>query len=261
MLTIWLRPERIIAQYQYGAGEVYFKASGDIARQVLTGPSYNDFIKYGDVMGFNVGLYYNPVGAINSLKNDYSSSKHGLQNPLFSSATLLASTNNQPGPTAPAPKAGSEFLSHLSPLIGVQLIGKGGKYSDRFGTSTTHMTYLEIPVYVLYNQKLPDGKGLLFGGLGFYLAYGLWGTLKFDDPGGKSSFSAFDKLNGYKRFDAGLAFMGGYKLPQGLSLSLEYELGLTSIDPVAGSDKTRNRVLSLNVGYPLKKLTTLLKKK
>ncbi len=50
-------------------------------------------------------------------------------------------------------------------------------------------------------------------------------------------------------------------MPQGLRLSLVHELDLTSIDPVKGADKTRNRVLSLNVGYPLKKLAQHFRKK
>ena len=261
VLLIWLLPTIGWGQGQYGVSQVYMQASLDVARQILTGPSYEDYKSNYNTFGFNVGLYYNPFRAKEELQEDYHLPTNSLRYSPLNPASLLASIDRRPGPTAPDPKAGSEFLRHLSPLVGVQLIGKGGKYSDRFGTSTTHMTYLEIPAYVIYTHNLPEGKGQLFGGLGFYLAYGLWGTLKFDDPGGKSSFSAFDKANGYKRFDAGLNFMAGYQLPEGLRLSLVHELGLISIDPVAGSDKTKNRVWSLNVGYPLKKLTTLIKKK
>ncbi len=38
------------------------------------------------------------------------------------------------------------------------------------------------------------------------------GTLTFNGTGGKQSFSAFDELNGYNRFDAGLNFVAGYEL-------------------------------------------------
>lgn len=261
VLTVCLHPELSRGQGQYGLSDVYTQASLDVARLSLTGPSYENFKANYNTYGFNAGLYLNPIGAGRRLRDDYNLPDNSLRNARL--APLLASIKNQPGPTAPDPKAGSEFLSHLSPLIGIQLIGKGGKYSDRFGTSTTHMTYLEIPVYVLYSHLLPEGKGRLFGGLGFYLAYGLWGKSSYvDGTGATGSFGAFDiNGGGYKRFDTGLNFMAGYQLPQGLRLSLVHELGLTSIDPVARADKTKNRVWSLNVGYPLKKLTDRLQKK
>ncbi|GAB2604101.1 porin family protein [Spirosoma areae] len=261
LLTVWLHPKRVEAQYQNGLSQAYLQGSLDVAKQILTGPSYEDFKANYNTYGFNVGLYFNPFRASEELRDDYHLPDRSLRNSPLNSATLLASIDRKPGPMVPDPKASSSFLRHLSPLVGIQLIGKGGKYSDRFGTSITHMTYLEIPIYAIYTYMLPEDKGRLFGGLGFYVAYGLWGTLKFDDPRGTESFSAFDKFNGYKRFDAGLNFMAGYELPQRLRLSIVHELGVTSIDPVAGSDKTRNSVWSLNVGYPLKKLVALTRKK
>ncbi|WP_020607639.1 porin family protein [Spirosoma spitsbergense] len=237
----------------------FLQASIDLVRQKLSGPSYQgDAPKPGDVLVLNLALKYHNQALVDQIINYYQSGSHNSLNPA-DPATLLAVNTTQPGPTTPPEK--ERFVRHLSLLYGIQLIGKGGKYSDRFGTSTARMTYLEIPAYVLYNHKLPEGKGRLFGGVGFYLGYGLWGTLKYDEPGGQESFSAFDKLNGYKRFDAGLGFTGGYQLPQGLSLSLEYELGLVNIDPARGDDKTRNRALSLNVAYPLKKLVDNFRKK
>jgi len=262
LLTVWVGLNRTEAQYQNGLSEAYLQGSLDVAKQILTGPSYEDFKANYNTFGFNAALYRNPFRAKRILKDDYDVLKRRSRHSPPDLATLLASADNIAGPTAPDPKTGFSFLSHLSPLVGIQLIGKGGKYSDGFGTSTTHMTYLELPVYALYTHQLPKDKGQLIGGVGFYLAYGLWGTSRYTDArgGNAESYPAFDKLSGYKRFDAGLNFMVGYQLPQGLRLSLVHELGLTSIDPVAGSDKTKNRVLSLNVGYPLATLINTFRK-
>lgn len=258
LLTAFLRPEFSWGQgFANGLSEAYLQASLDVAKQLLTGPSYEDFKANYNTYGFNVGFYYRPLGFKHELQEDYGLPETRVAPHL---STLLASNNNLPGPTAPDPKVAS-FLSHVYPLIGIQLIGKGGSYSDRFGKSTTHLTYLEIPLYAMYGYKLPDGKGRVFGGLGFYFAYGLWGKTSYNDRTGNSSIGAFDKKSGgLRRFDAGLNFQGGYQLPQGLRLSLVYELGLVNLDPVSKVDKTFNRVFSLNVGYPLNKLVSKFKK-
>ncbi len=238
--------------------KITIKASLDIAKQYLSGPSYDKFAKSEDVLTFNALMMLNPLDAFGFLEYGYAA-RHKNVPPNFS--TLLASTANQPGPTVPDPKVTS-VLSHVYPLIGIQIIGKGGKYNDGFGTSTTRITYLEIPMYAMYGYKLPDDKGGVFGGLGPYIGYGLWGKTTYKDSRTNESYGAFDKNSGgYKRFDAGLNFMVGYQLPQGLSLSLVREIGLVNIDSGNSADKTYNRVWSLNVGYPLDKIVSKLKKK
>ena len=241
----------------------FFQASIDLVKQSLLNPSYAgtpyaaSAPKPGDVLALNVAILFHNQGLINQIINYYR--PHSYRGPTPADpATLLATNNALPGPTAPPDKA--TFLSHVSLLYGLQLIGKGSKTSDSYGTSTTHMTYLEIPAYILYNHDLPADKGRLFGGIGIYLAYGLWG--KITDSSTPQSVSAFDKNAGYKRFDAGLAFTAGYQMPQGLRLSLAYELGLVNIDPIAGAyDKLKNRSLSLNIAYPLAQLTDKLRKR
>ncbi|WP_020595871.1 outer membrane beta-barrel protein [Spirosoma panaciterrae] len=243
--------------------DTFLQASIDMVRQKLLNPSYAG-TPYaataptpGDVLALNLAIQFHNQGLVNQIIHYYTPSTSQHVKPADPS-TLLATNDPRTGPTVPPDKA--PFLSHVSLLYGVQLIGKGSKTTYKSGTSTTRMTYLEIPAYMLYNHDLPSNKGRLFGGVGFYLAYGLWGTIK--DSDNTPSVSAFDKNLGYKRFDAGLAFTGGYQLPQGLRLSIAYELGLVNIDPFAGAyDKLKNRALSLNVAYSLHKVTALAKKK
>lgn len=243
--------------------DTFLQASIDMVRQKLLNPSYAG-TPYaataptpGDVLALNLAIQFHNQGLVNQIIHYYTPSTSQHVKPADPS-TLLATNDPRTGPTAPPDKA--PFLSHVSLLYGVQLIGKGSKTTYKSGTSTTRMTYLEIPAYMIYNHDLPSNKGRLFGGVGFYLAYGLWGTIK--DSDNTPSVSAFDKNLGYKRFDAGLAFTGGYQLPQGLRLSIAYELGLVNIDPFAGAyDKLKNRALSLNVAYSLHKVTALVKKK
>ncbi|MCY7359460.1 MAG: PorT family protein [Rudanella sp.] len=154
-------------------------------------------------------------------------------------------------------------LPDLSPLalhIGLQLIGKGGTFNDGVGKTKSSLAYLELPVQVVYQHYLPSGKGMAFGGFGPYLGLGLWGKIKYTDSRSSESYPAFDKLAGYKRFDSGLTFVGGYQLQKGLMVFFNCELGLSNIE-TTNIEKTYNRVWSLNVAYPLKKLTDKLRKK
>jgi hypothetical protein len=129
-------------------------------------------------------------------------------------------------------------------------VGKGNK-GDGF---TERLNYLEVSEAVAYVHQTPGG--LLYGGLGPYVAYGIGGKVKFD--GGSESVFTSD---GYKRFDAGLHFLGEYRFNSGLSVGVGYDLGLfdKSKDP---SDYTsRNRTMMFEVGYSLDKIIKAVKKK
>jgi hypothetical protein len=116
--------------------------------------------------------------------------------------------------------------------------------------------YLEVPVNVLYN--IPVGAGKFFIGGGPYLAYGLSGKTKMTTivtQNGTTTTSTDDyKLTfggqdgDLKRIDFGLGALGGFALKDGLSISAGYEHGLTNIEN-SGSDKTKNNVISVSLGY------------
>ena len=239
--------------------EAFLSASLDLARQKLTGPSFENLRNHpGDVLIMNLSIQFHNQGMVDQIINYYGKNARHRVKPA-DPATLLATNSEMPGPTTTTDKA--SFLSHLSLLYGVQLIGKGGKEKDEYGSSKTRVAYLEPTGHVLYNYKLPDDRGRVFAGPGIYLAYGLWGKSKYESTGYNESFSAFDKDLGYQRFDFGLSGMIGYQMPQGFSLSFVYELGLVNIDPERGDDKTKNRVFSLNIGYPLSGIVNKLRKK
>ncbi|GAB3946702.1 hypothetical protein GCM10028805_17650 [Spirosoma harenae] len=243
--------------------KTFLQTSIDLVKQSLLNPSYAgtpyaaNAPTPGDVLALNLAIQFHNQGLVDQILNYYKPKAARHLEPA-DVTTLLASGQHLPGPTIDPDKA--PFLSHISLLYGFQLIGKGSKTTYTDGTSTTRMTYLEVPAYILYNQDMPKQSGRLFGGVGLYLAYGLWG--KINDSDNSYTVAAFDKNLGYKRFDAGLAFTAGYQMAQGLRLSLAYELGLVNIDPSASDyDKLKNRSLSLNVAYPLQSLTALVKKK
>jgi hypothetical protein len=131
-----------------------------------------------------------------------------------------------------------------------------------------HMMYLELPLNVLY--KHPLGAGKLVVGAGPYIAYGL---------GGKSNMAITNRISGnierseikirfknktspgsgydyYKPLDAGLNFVAGYELGNGLCFNVNYSLGLTNISPsnvtVNGTtyfyNPVRNSYLGITVG-------------
>jgi len=129
-------------------------------------------------------------------------------------------------------------------------IGKGRKING----ATEHLNYLEVSEALAYVHKTPGG--LLYGGVGPYAAYGIGGKVKF--AGGSEPAFGTD---GYKRFDAGLHFLGEYRFNMGLMVGVGYDWGLydKSNDP---SDYTsRNRTMSVSVGYSVDKIVKAIKGK
>ena len=239
----------------------FLQASIDLARQRLSGPSYEytpglqDLRNHpADVLVMNVALKFDNQRLIDQMINYYKGKNAAYHSPQPPDpAGLLASADSRPGMAATAGK--TSFLSRLSLLYGVQLIGKGGKQKYGDGYSLSRMLYLEPVASVLYNHDLPDGKGRLYGGPGIYLGYGLFGKAREKGTGFDDSYAAFDKNTGFSRFDAGLSLTAGYRLARGLGFNLSYELGLVNIDPGRGDDKNKNRVLSINLDYPLTALS------
>ncbi len=129
-------------------------------------------------------------------------------------------------------------------------------------TTTIRLSYIEIPVNILYRPKLGDGHILM--GFGPYAAYGIRGRVKtkgsgysnvipvrfkntvtIDDP----SVYAY-----YKALDAGANFFLGYELYYGIFCHLNAHLGMLDVNPgyeQLSNDKTsyKNRGFGLMVGY------------
>jgi len=134
--------------------------------------------------------------------------------------------------------------------FGLEYVGKGAKFPG--GNGSVSLNYLELPIHFLYHYSI--GPGNVYGGLGPYFAYGVGGK-----EGDISSFG--DSNGGFKRFDAGLGFMLGYKLNMGVSLDIGYDLGLANTEYADEDVKGHNRVFSINLGYQIGKLFTKKKSK
>lgn len=131
-------------------------------------------------------------------------------------------------------------------------------------TGENRLNYLELPLNILYKQKL--GKGKIFAGAGLYGALYLNGhkegdflireNPKIKDPLPKDGSSAYEGRLGplyngnqadAKVWDSGINFTAGYELPQGLQIALNYSSGFNE------TYYGKNRVYSLSVSYYLHK--------
>lgn len=157
-----------------------------------------------------------------------------------------------PGPWDP-----ERYLPANKSANGFGLVTSGGyvEKGRKIDGATEHLDYLEASEVLAYMHK--TSGGLLYGGLGPYVGYGFAGKVNYS--GG--SESVFGVSDGYKRFDAGLHFLGEYRSNMGLSVGVGYDLGIfdKSTDP---SDYTsRNRTMMVDVGYSIDKIVGAFRRK
>jgi hypothetical protein len=131
------------------------------------------------------------------------------------------------------------------------------KASGDFET-TTKLSYIEMPLNLLYRPQL--GKGYILLGFGPYIAYGVGGTENSDLLGlisyersvkYKNRVTNFTELveNAYYRpFDAGANIFFGYELSLGVFLQLNAQLGLLKINPEYAWE-TDSKASYKNTGY------------
>ena len=143
---------------------------------------------------------------------------------------------------------------------------KGGYYglANNFKVK---VSYVELPVNILYKPKLATGRLML--GAGPYVGYGTDGTWKSDnviqigdimtDNKGKTIFKD-DVMDGefgnylYGRpWDYGLNFLAGYEFLGNLSAQVNVQAGLANLQPkIDGKDRggsLHNNSLGFTVGY------------
>jgi hypothetical protein len=147
---------------------------------------------------------------------------------------------------------------------------KGSKVSFSDSTAhisgTTHLSYLEVPVYLLYKHSFHKGK--LFAGLGPYLSYGISGKIKWvvdyhnripdpdpyftdEDVKFKNEVGSNGNVEYVKPFDAGANVMLGYEMDMGLFFAVNYSHGLLNTSPYAFENQ-KNRYFGISIGYLLK---------
>jgi hypothetical protein len=145
---------------------------------------------------------------------------------------------------------------------GILLSTAGAKNKSDASTSTTKLTYLQVPLDFVYKGAL--GSGFVMVGFGPYLGYGIAGKVitKGDAPTVeqkivfKSTVTASDndQVPYYKAFDAGANVFAGYQMGSGIFVQLDTQFGLSKINSkyeAFPEDKTsvKNTGFGLSLGY------------
>jgi len=142
---------------------------------------------------------------------------------------------------------------------------KGAKNSYGSLTGTYKLSYIELPLNLVYKGDVGDGFVML--GFGPYLGFGIGGkssiinesTTYEKDIVFKSTVESGDDLVTayFKAFDAGANIFAGFEMGGGLFIQLNAQLGLVKINPADNriiqvySDKLsiKNTGFGLSLGY------------
>jgi hypothetical protein len=138
---------------------------------------------------------------------------------------------------------------------------KGAKHEDNAVTTTVNLSYIEMPLNLVYRGQL--GNGYIFLGLGPYLGYAIMGNVKTEngvDDKRDIEFQNVVELTDpltvpyYKALDVGANIFFGYELPAGIFAQMNAQLGLVKINPeyeILDDDKSsiKNTGFGLSLGY------------
>jgi hypothetical protein len=139
---------------------------------------------------------------------------------------------------------------------GVLFSTKGAKSED--GDTKINLSYIEVPINLLYRPLLGTGKLIL--GFGPYVAFGIGGKVD-EDGGDKTDIKFASKITPaealsdpyMKRFDAGANIFFGYEFSNRVFTQINAQLGLVNINPeIEGVDDKstlKNTGFGLSVGY------------
>jgi hypothetical protein len=143
---------------------------------------------------------------------------------------------------------------------------KGAKSKEVIGGNTikgkVRISYIEMPLNLLYKPQLGNGKLLL--GFGPYIALGIGGEVTYKGDGIKESsdikFKKTVKLTDpddvayFRPMDAGANLLAGYEFGNKVSFQLNAQLGLTKINPDYEGDpdskaSAKNTGFGFSLGY------------
>lgn len=142
---------------------------------------------------------------------------------------------------------------------------KGAKFVEGSLTFTTKLSYVELPLNMVYKGKL--GNGFVMVGFGPYIGFGIGGKVITEGGSTKietkvtfqNTVESGDALYPpyFKRFDAGGNVFVGYEMASGLFFQLESQLGMLKINPQDNraepfyTDKSsvKNTGFGLSLGY------------
>ena len=139
---------------------------------------------------------------------------------------------------------------------GIGIANKGSVVYENALTTSTHLTYLELPVEIL--RKFDFGStGKFYAGLGGYVAMGLKGKLDYETPGSSTTdIISYGKDNDVKKADAGINLLTGLELRNNLTFNIAYSFGLNNIASLpqqdSGTAVVKNRMFSIGLGYLFK---------
>lgn len=129
-------------------------------------------------------------------------------------------------------------------------------------TTTTNLSYIELPINLVYRGEL--GNGFVLVGFGPYVGYGIGGKVSVEggsvtlenDVEFKSVVETDDELLTpyFKAFDAGANVFAGYEMAGGLFMQLNAQLGLLNINPedkriIDDESSVKNTGFGLSLGY------------
>ena len=146
-------------------------------------------------------------------------------------------------------------LSHnFSFMPALNFVQKGGQETDGDMKLTVTTNYLEVPLNFVF--KSPGKGARLMIGAGPVLSYGIGGKAKIKD----SDVSVSSKLkfgsgadDDYKPFEMGANLLLGVELENGISISGNYNLGLSNIANYDGG-KEKTSYIGIRVGYLFKSI-------
>jgi len=145
---------------------------------------------------------------------------------------------------------------------GLMFSTKGAKESSGSVTSTVRISYIELPLNLVYKAEL--GSGYFMLGFGPYIGYGVSGKEK--NEGGTLSVNRDVKFKNvvemsdpitfayYKALDLGGNIFAGFQLGNGIFAQLDTQLGMVKINPENkgnSNDKTsvKNTGFGLSLGF------------
>jgi len=145
---------------------------------------------------------------------------------------------------------------------GLMFSTAGAKNKSAESTSTTKLSYIQVPLNFLYKGAL--GNGFVMVGFGPYVGYAIGGKIKTEGNSAtvnqtikfKSKVGANDDplVPYYKAFDAGANIFAGYEMANGLFFQLDTQFGMVNIFPdytqyPDGKTSYKNTGFGLSLGY------------
>ncbi len=144
---------------------------------------------------------------------------------------------------------------HLSFQPALNFTQKGTAERDIFfgitETSSLRINCIEFPLNLLYNTS--GNNGNFFIGAGPSVAFHVSGKYKYKD--GADSYATDVKFgntdeDNFKSLDLGANFLTGYTFPNGLMLSVNYNLGLSNLFTEENDNSTfKSSYFALKLGF------------